>query len=183
MMWESPLSYRIELEPDDNDTILVSFPDFPEGHTFGDTEEEAIARASDALETVIGAYIKGRRSLPSPSAGAGPRVDVPTLTLAKMALHQAMLSRGVTKTHLAKQLRVHLPQVDRLLDIRHASRLDLLERALRATDTVMHVAFSMPTTVRPHIGRPVKASLHSRGHEEPARVPRRKIAAKRVRAR
>jgi antitoxin HicB len=184
MTWASPLSYRIELEPDDNDTVLVSFPDFPEAHTFGDTEDEAIAHASDALETVIDAYIKARRSLPAPSAGGGRRIEVPTLTLAKMALHQAMLSTGMTKAGLAARLQIHPPQVDRLLDIRHASRLELLEAALKATDTVMRITFSVPVpdSVRPHVGRPVKATLERRVPHRPVAAAR-KVATKRRAAR
>jgi antitoxin HicB len=43
-----------------------------------------------------------------------------------------MRDRGVRKTELARRLGVHLPQVDRLLDLRHGSRLDQVEDALRA---------------------------------------------------
>ena len=43
-----------------------------------------------------------------------------------------MRSESVGKAALAKRLGVALPQVDRLLDLRHHSRLDALERALGA---------------------------------------------------
>ena len=33
--------------------VLVSFPDFPNVHTYGNDEEEALARALDALETYL----------------------------------------------------------------------------------------------------------------------------------
>jgi len=39
------LWYRVKLERDTNETILVSFRDFPEAHTFGDDEQEALAVA------------------------------------------------------------------------------------------------------------------------------------------
>ena len=39
------LEYPIMLEEDDNDTLLVTSPDFPELTTFGDDREDAIARA------------------------------------------------------------------------------------------------------------------------------------------
>ena len=61
-------TYPVTVQDDDNDTILVLFPDFPEAATFGDTKEEALARAVDALETVIDAYIADRRQIPAPSA-------------------------------------------------------------------------------------------------------------------
>jgi len=43
-----------------------------------------------------------------------------------------MIEQGVKKTELARRLGWHLPQVDRLLDLRHASRLDQIEAAARA---------------------------------------------------
>ena len=38
----------------------------------------------------------------------------------------------IGKTELARRLNCHLPQVDRLLNLRHGSRLDRLEAAFRA---------------------------------------------------
>lgn len=35
------LSYPISLTPDDNGTLLVTFPDVPEAITVGDDEEDA----------------------------------------------------------------------------------------------------------------------------------------------
>ena len=55
------LTCPVTLERDDNGTILVSFPDLPEAHTFGADESDALERAKDALATVIDAYIKDRR--------------------------------------------------------------------------------------------------------------------------
>ena len=43
-----------------------------------------------------------------------------------------MRAEGVGKAALARRLGVALPQIDRLLDLRHASRLDAIERALAA---------------------------------------------------
>jgi antitoxin HicB len=38
----------------------------------------------------------------------------------------------VTPEALARRLNCHMPQIDRLVDLRHASRLDQLEAAFRA---------------------------------------------------
>jgi antitoxin HicB len=43
-----------------------------------------------------------------------------------------MRAARVGKAKLARRLNCHLPQVDRLLDLNHASRLDRLEAAFRA---------------------------------------------------
>jgi antitoxin HicB len=127
------MDYPVTLERDDNDTIVVSFPDFPEAHTFGETRADALAHAVDALATVIDAYIKDRRDIPLPSAAAGShRVTTPALVEAKIRLYEAMRAAKVGKSELARRLDWHLPQVDRLLSMTHASRLGQLEAAFGA---------------------------------------------------
>ena len=64
-------------------------------------------------------------------------VTLPALTEAKVALYSAMLAGGIGKAELARRLNCHLPQVDRLLDLNHASRLDQLESALRAVGKLL----------------------------------------------
>lgn len=127
------MDYPVTLERDDNNTVLVSFPDFPEAHTFGEDERDALAHAPDALATAIDAYIKDRRDIPLPSAIVTKfRVTVPALIQAKVRLYEAMKSAGVGKSELARRLDWHLPQVDRLLEMKHASRLEQLEAAFGA---------------------------------------------------
>jgi antitoxin HicB len=123
--------YPVRLTPDDNDTILVTFPNFPEAHTFGETTDDALAHAVDALATVVDAYIRDRRAIPPPSPGK-ITVPLPALMASKVALYEAMREKHVGKAELARRLNWHLPQVDRLLDVRHGSRLDQLETAFRA---------------------------------------------------
>ena len=128
------LRYPLYLGTDTNQTILVSFPDFPQAHTFGDEENEALARAEDLLEDVLADYIEGRREIPTPSRvrKRDRFVTLPVLTAAKVRLYQEMYSSGVRKAELARRLRCHMRQVDRLLDIHHASRLDQIEAAFAA---------------------------------------------------
>ena len=135
------LRYSVKLSKDTNGTILVDVPAIPEAHTFGDDREEALLRAVDAIETALMGYIDDRREIP-PSATAAPRgtfVSLPALTEAKLALYQSMRAARVGKAELARRLNCHLPQVDRLLDLRHASRLDQLEAAFRALGKCLSV--------------------------------------------
>ena len=126
-------AYPVTLSKDSNGTILVDFPDFPEAHTFGDTKDEALARAVDALATVLDAYISDRRDIPKPSMRDGSIVvTLPALMTAKVALYEVMRGDKVGKAELARRLDWHLPQVDRLLDVHHSSQLDQLESAFRA---------------------------------------------------
>src|SRR5216684_1006075 len=127
------MDYPILLERDDNDTILVRFPDFPEAHTFGDNTQDALRHAEDALATAIDAYIKDHRDIPLPSAMVSQhRVTMPALVEAKVRLYEIMRAARVGKSELARRLDWHPPQVDRLLAMTHASKLDQLETAFRA---------------------------------------------------
>ena len=128
------LSYPVILERDTNGTTLVSFRDFSEAHTFGDDASEALARASDLLEDVLADYIETRREIPLPSR---PRkrdrvISLTLLTEAKVSLYRELRESGMSKASMARRLGCHMRQVDRLLDLRHASRLDQIEAAFAA---------------------------------------------------
>ena len=124
------LSYPIELEADDG-TVLATSRDFPELTTFGDDRAEALARAVDALEEAIAARIHRGLDIPASSTG-DDRAMLPTLTAIKVILYQGMRDQGIGKAELARRLGWHLPQVDRVLDVRHRSRLDWMDAALDA---------------------------------------------------
>ena len=124
--------YPIILTPDDG-TVLMTFPDVPEAITFGVNEEEALIRAVDALETAFSFYIDDRKPLPVPSVQPGlPTVCPSALESIKLAVYSEMLVQGIRKAELARRLGWIAPQVDRLFDLSHASRLDQLEAAAKA---------------------------------------------------
>ena len=50
-----------------------------------------------------------------------------------------MRDQRIGKAELARRLGWHLPQVDRVLDIRHHSRLDQMDAALDAIGRRLHV--------------------------------------------
>ena len=59
--------YPVNVAKDDNGTFLVSFPDVPEAHTFGNTVSEALTHAVDALLTAFDGYMADKTPVPSPS--------------------------------------------------------------------------------------------------------------------
>lgn len=124
------LAYPIEMTPDSNGTILATCPDLPEMATFGEDETDALLRASDAIEEALAARIADREDIPAPSPALGrPVVTLPALATLKIALYQNMRESGATKAELARRLSAHGPQVDRLLNLRHSSRLEQIEAA------------------------------------------------------
>lgn len=133
------MRYAVNLSPDDNGTILATVPDIPEAVTFGEDREDALARAVDAIETAIIGRMAAREDVPGPKAKATDYVFLPALSAAKVELYRAMRAEGVGKAALSKSLGVALPQIDRLLDLRHASRLDAIERAFTALGRKMDI--------------------------------------------
>ena len=123
-------NYPVTLTPDEG-TVLVTFADVPEAITFGADEQEALMRAIDALETGLSFYVDARQPLPVPSkAKRGQKTVSPSaLECAKLGVYKAMTDQGMRKAELARRLGWHMPQVDRLFDLRHASKFEQLETA------------------------------------------------------
>ena len=125
-------SYPVKLTAE-GDRVLVDFPDLPEAHTWGEDRDEALARAVDALTTIVGACMRDRQPVPRPSTRKrGPTVPLPPLVVAKVELYNAMVEQRVNRAELGRRLNWHLPRVDRVLDVGHTSRIDEIEHALAA---------------------------------------------------
>ena len=136
--------YPVILEAQPEGGFVVTFPDVPEAITQGEDEDEALLYAIDALETALSFYVDDRKPLPVPSkAKRGQRTVRPSaLECAKLGVYRAMTEQGIKKAELARRLGWHMPQVDRLFDLRHASRLDQIEAAARALGRHVEVSIS-----------------------------------------
>jgi antitoxin HicB len=115
----------------DGRDLLVTFRDVPEAITFGKTESDALSKAVDALETGLSFYVDARKPLPKPSkAKRGQKLVSPSaLESAKLGVYQAMMDQGIKKAELARRLGWHMPQIDRLFDLKHSSKFDQIEAA------------------------------------------------------
>lgn len=126
--------YPVILEAQPEGGFVVTFPNVPEAITQGEDEDEALLYAIDALETALSFYVDDRMPLPVPSKPKrGQKTVRPSaLECAKLGVYQAMTEQGIKKAELARRLGWHMPQVDRLFDLSHASRFDQIEAAARA---------------------------------------------------
>ncbi len=132
------LNYPVQLKAAEEGGFIVTFPQVPEAITQGEDKEAALQRAVDALETALSFYIDAGTDLPK--AGKGRRTVRPSaLGCIKLSIYQAMREQGVKKSELARRLGWHLPQVDRLLDLTHASRLDQAEAALQSLGRTLEI--------------------------------------------
>ena len=122
--------YGVKLE-EDGDTILATCPDLPEVASVGDDEDEALLSVIEAIELAIQCRISDREPVPIPGKikkGLHP-VRLPTQAGIKAQLHNEMLTQGMRKAELARRMELHMPQVDRLLNPMHSTKLETLEKA------------------------------------------------------
>jgi antitoxin HicB len=135
------ISYRVTLVPDSNDTVLVKSPDFPELVTFGDDEADALSYAVGAFQEAIAARIAYREEIPKPSKGrpGEPRVTLPTQTELKVLLYQQMWDKGVRKAELARRMSLHRQEIDRMLDLNHATNVGKIEKAFAALGKALDI--------------------------------------------
>ncbi|CAN7188778.1 type II toxin-antitoxin system HicB family antitoxin [Pseudoduganella sp. LjRoot289] len=138
------LNYPVTLTPDTNGSYLVGFPDFPEANSVGDDEADALRNAVDALETALDIYFDQRRPVPLPSEPAAGQhvVALPALDTAKVLLWNEMHAQQLRKADLARMLDVHTPQVDRLFDLSHSSKIEFVEQAARALGKSLNVSLA-----------------------------------------
>lgn len=127
------MRYPINVTPD---TVgyMATCRDLPEFVAANDTIEGTLENAIEMLETTIGIYIDERRHVPAGSAALEGEhlVAVPLSTTLKARLANELLDQGWRKADLARAMGVHPPQIDRLLDVNHKSKLAALESAFAA---------------------------------------------------
>jgi antitoxin HicB len=129
------MKFPVTLTPDKDDGgFVVTFPDIPEAITQGDTVEEALAMAQDALETALEFYFEDKRAVPVPSkAKRGQNViELPASLSAKVLLLNEMVIQNIRPAELARRLNTTPQEVNRLTNLRHTTRIDGIAAALHA---------------------------------------------------
>jgi antitoxin HicB len=134
----SALGYIVTLETDDNGTIFGTCPAMPEVSLFGDDRNDALAHATGALEEAIAARLAAWIDVPPMVEMNATRkgklfVALPVMTSLKIQLYRTIREHGITRADLARALKWHREQVDRLFRLDHNSRLDQIEAAFKAT--------------------------------------------------
>lgn len=124
-------NYPARLRPD-GAGFMVTFRDIPEARTSGATKEEAIEMAQDALITAMDFYFEDRREVPMPSDRRRGEVEIelpPSLT-AKVLLLNEMLRHKIGPSDLARRLKTSPQVVQRIVDLKHATKIDTISEAL-----------------------------------------------------
>lgn len=129
------IQYPVILEPDGKSGYTVLLPDLPYGVTQGETVAQCVERAREVIALVLEDIMAENQPIPPARRRRGEKVyyvALPALESAKVELYELMRNMNVTKAGLARRMKMHRQQADRLLDLRHASRLDQVEAAFAA---------------------------------------------------
>ncbi len=126
--------YPAEVARDEAGYFLVTFPDFPEAGTDGETLEEVLAEAVDCLAEAVAGRIARTENIPKASRKQKGQyaIAIPTHIAAKAALYLAMKEAGTDKSDLAHRLGCTVKEVRRLLDPKQPSEIQRIEEALAA---------------------------------------------------
>ncbi|MEX2952556.1 type II toxin-antitoxin system HicB family antitoxin [Serratia fonticola] len=125
------MRYPVDLQPDSGGYV-VSFPDIPEALTQGDTREEALAMALDALITAFDFYFEDNQPIPLPSEVTGDYVEVPLSVASKVLMLNALIESGLTRVELADRIGIKKQEVNRLINLQHATKIDAIQKAMNA---------------------------------------------------
>lgn len=129
------MKFPVTLTTDEADGgFVVTFHDIPEAITQGETVEEALAMAQEALETAMEFYFEDKRAVPVPSKPKrGQRVvELPASLSAKVLLLNEMVTQNIRPAELARRLNTTPQEVNRLTNLRHTTRIDGIAAALQA---------------------------------------------------
>lgn len=134
------LRYRLNFEPDDNGTILVTSPDIPIV-SYGVNEADALRQADDAIRSILQSRIDAREEIDLPEFKTDQVSLVMSLVIeAKVGLHREMLKFGFTRAELQRRLGWQRESVDRLFRLDHGTPIDRLQEALRAVGASLRLS-------------------------------------------
>ncbi len=128
-MFHYPASYTFD---EASGEYHILYRDFPELASVTYSLEDIELEAHEGIKNGIAAEMEERRPVPAPSALQSDdiAVHVPILVRLKAELHNAMLATQTRKADLARKLGLNAAQMDRLLDVYYASKVEALEQAL-----------------------------------------------------
>lgn len=129
----------------DEDGFVITFRDIPEAITQGDTHNEAMEMAEDALLTAMDFYFEDNRQVPLPSKPKKDEVliNLPISAATKVMLLNTLLEKGVTQAELAKLMGIRPQQVTRIVNLEHTTKIDTVEKAFRALGRELDIAVAM----------------------------------------
>ena len=126
------LIYAATVTPDPDGGFLVSFSDVPDALTHGDTREEALENAAEALGLALRGYLADDEPLPEPKSSEGIMIAVEPADAAKIAVIDRFRKSGLSKSELARRIGRSEGEARRILDPDYPSKIGTMQEALKA---------------------------------------------------
>jgi antitoxin HicB len=139
------MKFPVTLTEDKADSgFVVTFRDIPEAITQGETVEEALAMAAEALETAMEFYFEDKRAVPAPSKPKRGQhvVELPASLSAKVLLLNEMVAQNMRPAELARRLKTTPQEINRLTNLRHTTRIDSIAAALQVMGRKLEVSLA-----------------------------------------
>lgn len=122
--------------------FVVTCRDVPEVVTQGDSLDEAMLEAADALDEALQGRIDDGEDIPvATAARPGERlIALPVGTALKLAAYTAIRKAGISKSERARRLGLDEKKIRRALDPRHPTKAARLENVLHVLGHRVDVA-------------------------------------------
>jgi len=123
-----------------DEKYLVTFPDFPETLTEGETEEEALFNASEALTLTLEGQAEEGVTIPLPHQSESGTMVYPSSRV-QAALLIRFSRKGRKKADLARALKTSWPVVSHMEDLQHWTTLRQLDKTASILGKRLVVSF------------------------------------------
>jgi antitoxin HicB len=127
------IEYPAIFDPAEESGYTITFPDFPEAISEGDTLEEANYNATEVLDLTLKSRMEDNELIPLPHVETGANVHMVAPDVNIQAALLVKLNRGEKKfSDLARTLGTSWPAVSRLEDPKHWPSLRQLDKLAAA---------------------------------------------------
>ena len=120
----------------DGDFLVLSFRDVPEAlGQIAVTDEDDLSKAArDTLMIALKYYFKYGQWIPDGSAPEKGEqlIELPLSFVAKIILHNSMISHGVRPAELARRMGISTAEIARITNPNYKTKIDTLAAAVRA---------------------------------------------------
>lgn len=126
--------YPVKLIDNQEGGYILEFRDLPEINSEIWSIKEFEDTAVDALVTMLDLYFEHNKVFPKPSKPQEGEILIspPLSFIAKMLLLNTMVSDNIGACDLAKKMNIKRQEVNRIIDLRHVTKIDTIQKALQA---------------------------------------------------
>lgn len=136
--------YPVLLTDNKEGGFVLTFRDVPEIVSEIWSIDELEKTGADALITGADMYYETKQMFPEPSALQENEVlvSLPISAVVKILLHNAMLLANIRPSDLAKRMGKLPQEVNRIIDLKHKTKIDTIQDAFKAIGKDLNVSIT-----------------------------------------